>query len=281
MFLLLPPVPGPKIRGIDSELLKVGFPQTSVSQLNATMLCLELTDWSLEPWLLFCLQKGKLRELTSILGSPLHLRPERCNNEPWVDFTHLDVEESTTGLTDLKPDLLVKASLASNCSPPTLSCRDHHSGLSCCEPDLPSEPEASTGPPPSPSQASDQTTEPSLLRGPGASGREASYTQVSQVRSSGKLLLSPELEQGSSNAVTETGGKDPNAFTSRHIAHPARSRDHESAAAPAPIYTLVDGIGGRNSLVLTPNASPGMIIPKNGPTPSGYLPPDLLGSITP
>lgn len=100
--------------------------------------------------------------------------------------------------------------------------------------------------------------------------------------------------------MTETGGQNPHAFLENplqiaapqchtfptrdasglgDVAHPGRSHDHESAAAP--VYTLVDGVSGWNSLVLTPSAPPGLIIPENGATPSGYLWPDLLGSITP
>lgn len=185
------------------------------------------------------------------------------------------VKESTNRLTDLKPDCLLKVSLSSNCSPLTVSFTDEHSGqASCCEPDLFSEPETSTVPPLSSSQASDQTTG-CLLRGPGTSGREASYTQVSEVRSNGKLVLSPELEQSSSKDAksdSELGA----------VTHPSSSHDPEStaaAASPAPAYTLV----GATGLVVTPDATPSLklVIPKNVPTPTGYLMPDLLGSITP
>lgn len=260
-----------------------------------------LTDWFRPSWLLFCLQKG---ELTSILGSPLDLRPEPSDSEPWVELIHLEVEEPTR-LTDLRPDWLVKASPSSSCSPASASFRDPPSGgADCCEPDPASEAEASTVHPPTPSQASDQPTA-CLLRGTAA--REASYTQVREVSSHGKLLLSPELEQGSSKELrSDTEGGDPHAFAVNRpgsqgapeghagdasepgdTAHPSSSHDRESstaaAAAPAPVYTLVDGVSGRNSLVLTPNATPGLqlMIPKNLPTPTAYLTPDLLGSITP
>lgn len=252
-----------------------------------------------------CLQKGKLRELTSILGSPLDLRPELYHHEPWVEPIHLDIEEASHRLTDVKPDWLLKASLASSCSPATVSFRAEDSGqASCCQPGLSSEAEESVLHPPTLRPANDQTTG-CQLRAPGPSGREASYTQVSEVRSNNKLLLSPELEQSSSKDVSsQKEGEDPHAsvvnpghdhqmaapkgptFPTRDasgsdVTCPSRSHDHDSA--PAPIYTLVDSVARRNSLVLTPNASPGLqlTIPKNTPTPSGYLTPDLLRSITP
>lgn len=210
----------------------------------------------------------------------------------------MDVEESTVRLTDVNPEGLLQASPSSTCSPATASFRDHHSvRASCSDPDLPSEPKASAVHPLAPSPAGDQTTA-CLLRGPGVSGREASYTQVSEVRSNGKLLLSLELERSSKEE-----GEDPQAFVvnppqSSHTAapkghtlptrdasdvtHPSSSHEPEPAS-PAPAYTLVDGVSGQDSLVLTPKAAPGLqlVVPKILPTPTAYLTPDLLGSITP
>lgn len=228
-----------------------------------------------------------------------------------MESIHLEVEESTSRLPALEAECLLEASLSSSCSPATVSFRDHPpGGAGCCEPGLSSQPEASMLHPPTPSQASDQPTG-RLLRGHGSSAREASYTQVSEVRSSGKLLLSPESEQNSSSKEvwSERVAGDPHAcvVSPRHagqmaapeghtfptmdtselsdVAHPSGSHDHEPAtvATLAPVYTLVDGVSGRNNLVLMPNARPGLqlIIPKNVPTPSGYVTPDLLGSITP
>lgn len=221
-----------------------------------------------------------------------------------MESIYLEVEDSTSRLPGLGAECQLEASLSSSCSPATASFRDHPPGGA----GLSIQPEASTLHPPTPSQASDQPTG-HLLRGPGPAAREASYTQVSEMSSSRKLLLSPELEQSSSKEVwSERAGGDPHAcvvsphhasqmaapeghtFPTRDtselgdVASPSSSHDHEPAtAAPAPVYTLVDGVSGRNSLVLMPNARPGLqlIIPKNVPTPSGYLTPDLLGSITP
>lgn len=68
MMILLPPVPAPKIKGIDSELLK----------------------------------KGKLEELNFILGGggmsglPPH-SPDFYQDEPWVEFIEVEAEGAETG----------------------------------------------------------------------------------------------------------------------------------------------------------------------------------------
>lgn len=318
MVILLPPVPGPKIKGIDPELLK----------------------------------KGKLKELVSILGGPPDLRPELYNSDPWVEFIDLDIEEQNDRLTDLDTDCLMDRSLSSNCSPLSIGFRDDDSGrASCCDPDLPSDPEASpfhplirneivskepSGPassePNSPIQS--PTTGESPLVAP---GREVLYTQVSEVRSSGKVLLSPEeqtevekttnkdtekdiieekekekiqllvvnaehggytselnagkispgLSTGDMGEPCQTGGNSSpvQSPSSGDYQRPYHESDSNpiSPLPPAPVYTVVEGVDRQNSLLLTPNSAPApqLIIPKTMPTPDGYLPPDLLGSITP
>lgn len=315
MVILLPPVPGPKIRGIDPELLK----------------------------------KGKLRELTSILGGPPDLRPELYNNDPWVEFIDLDIEEHNDRLTDLDTDCLMERSLSSNCSPLSIGFRDDDSGrASCCDPDLHSEPEASPFIPLIPNQthSKELTTDPtacepssslqSLSAGEPsfvAPSREALYTQVSEVKSSGKVLLSPEeqtevgkstskdtekdimaekekekkdfhllvvnpdhggytseinagklnprLSTGDTSEPCQTGGD----VSSSPSLSPYQESDNTpmSRLSPAPVYTVVEGVDRQNSLLLTPNSSPvpQLVIPKVMPTPDGYLTPDLLGSVTP
>nr|QGR15763.1 growth hormone receptor 2 [Scorpaenichthys marmoratus] len=291
MVILLPPVPGPKIRGIDPELLK----------------------------------KGKLRELTSILGGPLDLRPELYNNDPWVEFIDLDIEEHNDRLTDLDTDCLMERSLSSNCSPLSIGFRDDDSGrASYCDPDLPGDPEPSslmsllpnqthskesscpTACEPSSEVQIPATGEPCFV----APGREALYTQVSEVRSSGKVLLSHEEEtkMGKEKEKTEfqflAAYPDHGGYTSELNAgnvspilspgdgtcsSPSLSRYQKSDTtpmsplSPAPVYTIVEAVGKQNSLLLTPNSipAPQLIIPKIMPTPDGYLTPELLGSVTP
>lgn len=168
-------------------------------------------------------QSGKLRELTSILGAPPDLRPELYNSDPWVEFIDLDIEEQSDRLTDLDTDCLVDHSLSSSGSPVTISFRDDDSGrASCCDPDLPSDPEASPFHPLIPSQilnkelacaaVSEQscsvlggtTAEPPCV----ALGREEMYTQVSEVRSSGRVLLSPEGQTEMEKTTIKDSKKD-------------------------------------------------------------------------
>ncbi|XP_031711605.1 growth hormone receptor b isoform X2 [Anarrhichthys ocellatus] len=308
MVILLPPVPGPKIRGIDPELLK----------------------------------KGKLKELTSILSGPPELRPELYNNDPWVEFIDIDIEEHNDRLTDLDTDCLMERSLSSNCSPFSIGFRDDDSGrASCCDPDLPSDPEPSpfiglipnqthskeplcpTTCEPSAEAQSPATGEPRVV----APGREALYTQVSEVRSSGKVLLSPEeqaemvksigkdimvgkekkefqlmvvnpdhggytseLNAGKMSPMLSTGDMSETCQTGEVLSSsPSLSRYQKSDTTPmsplppAPVYTIVEGVGRQNSLLLRPNSipAPQLIIPKIMPTPDGYLTPELLGSVTP
>lgn len=299
MVMLLPPVPGPKIRGIDPELLK----------------------------------KGKMRELTSILGGPPDLRPELYNNDPWVEYIDLDIEEPTDRLTDLDTDCLMQSSLSSDSTP--LGFRDDDSGrASCCDPDLPSDPEASPLHPLTPNQ---NLIKEELLQGDSepstpseeplfeTAGREMMYTQVSEVRSSGKVLLSPEepaeereckdnskdekekkdfqlivvnqdqggytseLNAGKTTPTCSTGDTSEPCKTERDLSplsayhETDRNTTPVSTLAPAPVYTVVEHVDRQNSLLLTPNSAPTpqLIIPKTMPTPDGYLTPDLLGSVTP
>ncbi|KAF3702310.1 Growth hormone receptor [Channa argus] len=309
LFILLPPVPGPKIKGIDPELLK----------------------------------SGKLRELASILGGPPDQRPEFYNNDPWVEFIDLDIEEPNDRLMDLDTDCLMNRSLSSNCSPLSIGFRDDDSGrASCCDPDLPSDPEASPFHPlianqilsreplctPTSEQSSPVLSRTAVEPPFVAPGREVMYTQVSEVRSSGKVLLSPEMEQTTSKdsnkyimpeeekkheefphlvVNAEAGGytSELNArkMSSRsscgYAGEPCQTKDvgcspppspsceldttPMSLLPPAPVYTVVEGVDRQNSLLLTPNSTPvpQLKMPKTMPSPDGYLTPDLLGSVTP
>ncbi|KAF7217683.1 growth hormone receptor b isoform X2 [Nothobranchius furzeri] len=297
MFILLPPVPGPKIRGIDPDLLK----------------------------------KGKLRELTSILGGPPDLRPELYNSDPWVEFIDLDIEDQNEKLTDLDTNCLMDHSLSTNYSPLSGGFRDDDSGRSsCCEPDLLSESNSSPIHPFTQNQTllkeapyqkasdlgfgvqSSTRVDPSLV----SPCREAVYTMVCEVRSSGNVLLSPEeqteVEENTHKEIVMEKEEEPKQvqlllMSSDHrelskrtlqdpfqsgvnpnpTHYPSPNQDSstipQSPLTPAPVYTVVEGVDGQNSLLLTPNSSPTphLIIPKAGPTPDGYLTPDQLGSITP
>lgn len=236
-----------------------------------------------------------------------------------MEFIDLDMEEQCDRLTELDgADCLERRSLSCSGAALTAAFRDDDSGrASCCEPDLPSDP------PSDPEVSPFQTPSSPPVQTPGAG--EPMYTQVSEVKPSGKVLLAAEeqaelLELGGPRSSPTDGGRDAalkkkkkkkaeqKALQLLVVPDPQR-REHDSALpsggagelreapppppalAPPPAgpldptaaYTVVEAVDRQNSLLLTPNSRPGgrVVTPKTAPLPSGYLTPDLLGSITP
>ncbi|KAJ8285377.1 hypothetical protein GJAV_G00026120 [Gymnothorax javanicus] len=172
MVILLPPIPAPKIKGIDPELLK----------------------------------KGKLEELSSILGSHHMYQPEPYQEDSWVEFIEVDACEACDKL-GAESDTQRLLGSASG----LLGLKDDDSGrASCYDPEFP---DAETPELPS----SDPLAHPK--QGPG-SARLATpgsptavdpahqpvqtlpwinmdfYAQVSDVTPSGGVVLSPnQLER--------------------------------------------------------------------------------------
>uniref|UniRef100_A0A4W5QNF7 Growth hormone receptor b n=1 Tax=Hucho hucho TaxID=62062 RepID=A0A4W5QNF7_9TELE len=316
MVILLPPIPGPKIKGIDPELLK----------------------------------KGKLAEMTSILGGIPDLRPELYSDNPWVEFIELDMEEPNDRMTVLDTQCLMD-----HCPPITIGFRDDDSGrASCCDPDLP-DPEASlfsnTSRALEPScldstKASSPVQTPTTEESPWAApGREDLYTQVNEVRPTGEVLLTPEEQRKVEENAEEKDEKkkekekkrkefqllvvnaDVGGYTSEldaekmsarlptgRASQPAPTEDSSlvqgqpfgenqslyfeaemppippaSPVSPLPpfsAYTMVEGVDRQNSLLLKPGPTPAAQpvltkLPLPTLTPEGYLTPDLLGNITP
>ncbi|XP_044132119.1 growth hormone receptor isoform X1 [Bufo gargarizans] len=101
-MLILPPVPVPKIKGIDPVLL----------------------------------QKGKLDEVSSILASHDSYKQQLCCDDPWVEFIELDLDDQEEKNEGADTDRLLSEEY-----PKTHSClgvKDDDSGrASCCEPDIP------------------------------------------------------------------------------------------------------------------------------------------------
>lgn len=256
MVLLLPPIPGPKIRGIDPELLK----------------------------------KGKLRELTSILG-PSDVRPELYTGDPWVEFIELDLEEQHDMLTHLDTHCLVPGSLCAHDSPNSTCFRDDDSGrASCCDPDLHSDAENSPFHP----NTTEQINQPQEMSASSPLINQAMYTQVSEVRPSGNVVLSPE-EAKENKSVKDMEQKRTDIFvadSSGYTMEPGKINQSEGNVGtnsfsmntenallpPAPVYTVVESVDMQNSLLLNPSF-PHLMISK--PMPEGYLTPELFGSITP
>ncbi|KAK0133397.1 Growth hormone receptor [Merluccius polli] len=303
MIILLPPVPGPKINGIDPELLK----------------------------------KGKLSELMSILGEQNNLKMNNNNNQndPWEEFIDLDMEEEPS-----EPSCGAggDGSLSSCRTPlPSPGLRDDSdSGRdSCCCCDAPSDHHHSSSCEPifrqQPGPPGQDTSvwvpqEPSCPPvGPGDL-----YTQVSHVHCSGEVLLAageveqPEEEEEVAEAAVEEGEKQKQeekkkenakidfqllvtmadaggGYSSERDAGKRSVGEPSVAPSPSPFgeyqgcypagytaappqsYTLVEGVDKQNSLLLRPNTTPAaqLFTPKAVPTPEGYLTPDLLRDITP
>ncbi|KAJ7988448.1 hypothetical protein DPEC_G00323650 [Dallia pectoralis] len=294
MVILLPPIPGPKIKGINPELLK----------------------------------KGKLAELTSILGGHPDLRPELYNDDPWVEFIDLDMEEPNDRLTELDTRCSMEPSPSSDCPPLTAGFRDDDSGrASCCDPDLP-DPDASSFLPlfSNTSYAQEHSGlgsvkanapvhTPATGECPWAlPSRVDLYTQVSELRPTGEVVLTPD-EQSTAEEADDVAAKEKEnekqskAFDFRFLmvngggytseldagkmsvrlanetaSQPASSEDYSfvqeqspgacqslyfeadkppippsstiSTLPPFSVYTLVEGVDRQNSLLLKTSPQP-------------------------
>ncbi|XP_028916111.1 growth hormone receptor isoform X3 [Ornithorhynchus anatinus] len=100
-MLILPPVPVPKIKGIDPDFLK----------------------------------KGKLEEVNMILASHNSYKPEFYNDDSWVEFIELDIDDSEEKTEGSDTDRLLNDDhlKSLNC----LGAKDDDSGrTSCYEPDI-------------------------------------------------------------------------------------------------------------------------------------------------
>ncbi|XP_072309933.1 growth hormone receptor-like isoform X2 [Eucyclogobius newberryi] len=232
IFLLLPPIPGPKIRGIDPELLK----------------------------------KGKLRELTSILGLS-ELRPELYSADPWEEFIELDLEETSDPMTHC----MLPGSPHELCTPESAGFHDDDSGReSCCDPDLHSDAEST---PSQPNAPEDTPNKHPALDMPLT--QEAMYTQVSEVQLSGNVVLSPEEDaSGADYSLKQKPESDGGGYTSDVNAGKISDVSRATSLRPAPAYTVVEAVDRQNGLLLSPN------LLSSKPTPEGYLTPDLFGGIT-
>lgn len=185
MVIFLPPVPGPKIRGIDPELLK----------------------------------KGNLAELTSILTSHAVLRSDLYNDDSWVEFIELDIEKPNEGEQDLETAFLIDHSASSDSTHLANDFRDDDSGrASCCEQDLPDSDTVEFRTPvlSSSSLSSSSAVDPAATVQTEAQPQQVKtasqeswpgtpdlYAQVRQVTPSGEVVLTPEEHSQREEAVTK------------------------------------------------------------------------------
>ncbi|TRY97877.1 hypothetical protein DNTS_034118 [Danionella cerebrum] len=292
MVIFLPPVPGPKIKGIDPVLL----------------------------------QKGQLSDFTSILGMQPGLRPELYSNDPWVEFIEVDIDEPH----ESQEELLIADSPVSDSPQMSSSFRDDDSGrASCCDPDLSDHDQADLQ---QPSSSSHDGFHPLSCRAQSMVPHEPTwssslYSQVSDITQCGDVLLSnEEQEEMARKGNDEKKMKEiqqlviPNerGYTSEFVASTISAhhnkcthintdqslgQEHSTfrdknltmdiypqsiafpilANPPSPEYTMVDGVDCKNSLLLKRNTSPAQHNPvvKTFPTAEEYLTPDLLENIAP
>ncbi|XP_058613209.1 growth hormone receptor b isoform X2 [Onychostoma macrolepis] len=302
MVIFLPPVPGPKIKGIDPVLL----------------------------------QKGQLTEFTSILGTHPGLRPELYSDDPWVEFIEVDIDEPHGS----QEELLIADSPVSDCPQMSSSFRDDDSGrASCCDPDLSDHDQMDLHHPSTSShdgfhplsRAQSGPQQPAAFSPQDNTWSNSLYSQVSDVTHHGEVVLSTEEKETMAlKDKNHNKGKeiqqlvvipDERGYTSEfgastisaHHNKPNPSTDQlqsqeqhgafrdlqklstetvtspQSTAFPilakptSPEYTMVDGVDWKNSLLLKPNTptAPQKAAVKTLPTPEGYLTPDLLDNITP
>lgn len=204
MMVLLPPVPAPKIKGIDPELLK----------------------------------KGKLEELNFILsgrgmgGLPTYA-PDFYQDEPWVEFIEVDIKDPDTGEKEDNQSsdtqrLLGMSSPVSHhtnigCSN-AISFTDDDSGrVSCFDPNLPDQDTLMLIATLLPGQIEDGEASLSVAesdldlesplvhthtRGPQTWVNTDFYAQVSNVMPSGGVVLSPgqqlRIQEGTSTTEEQT-----------------------------------------------------------------------------
>uniref|UniRef100_W5UIC1 Growth hormone receptor n=1 Tax=Ictalurus punctatus TaxID=7998 RepID=W5UIC1_ICTPU len=283
MVILLPPVPGPKIKGIDPLLL----------------------------------QKGQLTEFTSVLGAHPDLRPELYSNDPWVEFIQVDIDEPTEMIEGLDTPLLFDKSHVSDSPPTSSGFQDDDSGrASCCDPDLSDHDHQDANHPSTSAQDCFHTfippenlgsLQPVVSPAQEPAWQNSIYSQVAEIMPCGETLLFPEQNVTDGCSVqnkAEYKEKNPwmmvtlneRGYSTNEPSSSTANPESESNSTPQqcqnpiaqpevtpilsafpiltmpnpPVYTMVDGVGWKDSLVLKASKHPG-----------GYLTPDLLDSITP
>lgn len=286
MVIFLPPVPGPKIEGIDPLNFKKG----------------QASDFK-------------------ILGTHPDLRPELYSNDPWVEFIEVDIDEPH----ESQQELLIADSSASDSPQMPSSFKDDDSGwASCCDPDLSDHDQTDLKQ--ASSSCHDGFLPLSRAHSAAPVPQEPTwsnnlYSQVSDITQRGEFVLSPEEQEMAALQDKDINKKkeiqrlamipDERGYTSETVAstisahhnkpNPPKTdqeqhseyRDTETspwssafpilAKPPSPDYTMVDAVDWTNGLLLKPNTptAPQKAAAKTLFTPVGYLTPDLLDNITP
>ncbi|TSX03290.1 Growth hormone receptor [Bagarius yarrelli] len=259
MVILLPPVPGPKIKGIDPVFL----------------------------------EKGQLTDFTSVLGAHPDLRPELYSNDPWVEFIQVDIDEPIEMMKGLDTPLLFSESHVSDSPLTSIVFQDDDSGrASCCDPDLSDHDHHDTQHPTNSTQegfhpsANMQTVVPPAKE---PAWQNSIYSQVAEVMPCGETMLCPEQNVANDYSIQEKSTieckeknpgfmmtlnergysvGEPSSFTANPgseynntpppFQNTSAKPEMTSNASAFPIltmptppeYTMVDGVGWKDSLLL-------------------------------
>ncbi|XP_026883429.2 growth hormone receptor a isoform X1 [Electrophorus electricus] len=188
LVILLPPVPAPKIKGIDPELLK----------------------------------KGKMEQLDSLLRSQNVCKPHSAPKDPWVEFIQLDMEDVVEKSETSDTQHLLGLTHLGSSHALSLKGDDDSGRASCYDPDMGAEPESI--PPvrevhsPVVARSSFSTHIHSTTTTPEAAGMHIPvqmqpssqswinmdfYAQVSDVTPGGGVLLSPGQQSSTPSKNTD------------------------------------------------------------------------------
>lgn len=231
----------------------------------------------------------------------------------------MDIDEPNEMMEGLDTPLLFSESCVSDSPPTSSGFQDDDSGrASCCDPDLSDHDHQDSHQPSTSAQDGFHTSIVPPAQEP--AWQNSVYSQVADVMSCGETLLCPEQnltddcstqhkpieykgkmpwmmvtlnERGYS--VNEPSSSTANPWpesnsTPQQCLNPTAKPEMTPIVSAYPIlkmptppeYTMVDGVGWKDSLLLKTSSTAASIpdVPKSGPTPEGYLTPDLIHSIT-
>uniref|UniRef100_A0A8D0HIV4 Growth hormone receptor n=1 Tax=Sphenodon punctatus TaxID=8508 RepID=A0A8D0HIV4_SPHPU len=210
-ILIFPPVPVPKIKGIDPDLLK----------------------------------KGKLDEVNSILASHDSYISELYNDDSWVEFIELDIDDpdEKTGGSDTDKLLSDDHLKSHSC----LGVKDDDSGrASCCEPDIP-ETDFST------SDTCDGTSD--IDQSKKVNDKEEDLLCLDQKDNDESLtsLDDPTTQQPDNIQAEDNQSQAPLANNIEPASPPIHTQvSNQSSAANIDFYAQVSDITPAGSVVLSP-----------------------------
>ncbi|XP_051509380.1 growth hormone receptor a [Myxocyprinus asiaticus] len=314
MVIFLPPIPAPKIKGIDPELLK----------------------------------NGKLDQLNSLLSSQDMYKPGTYHEDPWVEFIQLDLDDPAEKNESSDTQHLLGLSHSGSSHVLHFKSDDDSGRASCYDPEIPDPEDLLTvsllpghsgrgehhplvtrrsSSTPSLQQTSEGVETPIQTQPNAPSWVNMDfYAQVSDFTSGGRVVLSPgqlnisekkkeeeekiQFQLVSDGAYTsaadvpsspgpEQGYQvfQPQAvegnlgWNGEYLASPSESQTLYllPEAPPVSDYTVVQEVDAQHSLLLNPSApqptvcphSPNKHLPAMPAMPMGYLTPELLGNLTP